>query len=127
MPKFYGDCFVHAIVLCFVLLIPFLLSGPVMVFAESPPKGSVRSGSMTIEGKSNNAIVVGERHFIVAESTTILDLSEKKIQLSDLPVPCEARIEYQLRMDQDPLCLRIIVERLLEGSSKVWPLPGSEE
>lgn len=127
MSKLYRDHCIQAIVLWVVFLVLFLLSRPVIGFAENPPPlDLIRSGSMKIEGKTNTAIIVGERHFIVTESTTILNVNEKKIHLIDLPIPCKATIEYQLRMDQDPLTLKILIKQVLPGSSTLWPPPGPE-
>jgi len=79
-----------------------------------------------IEGKTGDAVLVGERRFLVTEATTILTIEGEKIQLSALPVPCKAEITYQLRMDQDPVTLKISIKQLLRGSSKMWPPPRSE-
>jgi hypothetical protein len=94
-----------------VFLAAFLVCSPAIVLATSPsPVELVRSASVTIQGKSNDAVIASERHFIVTESTTILDANGNKIALSELPIPCNGEIEYQLRMDEDPLCLRIMLK-----------------
>ena len=111
MRKFFKNQVMQRVALCpVVFLAAFLACSPAIVFATSSSSvGSVRSGSVTIQGKSNDAVIAGERHFIVTESTTILDANGNKIALSELPIPCNGEIEYQLRMDEDPLCLRIIL------------------
>ena len=126
MSKFYRAQCIQPVVLWIVFLMLLFLSQPVIGFAQRSPMGIIRSGSMKIEGKTSEAIIAAERHFIVTESTTILDIDGKEIQLSNLPVPCEAEIEYSLRMDQDPVILKIIIKRVLPGSSTAWTSQMSE-
>jgi hypothetical protein len=122
MSRFYrGQC-IQPVVLWVALLLFFSLSKPVI----GSPQGLVRSGSVKVEGKTSDSIIAAERHFIVTESTTILDVNGKKIQLTNLPIPCKAEIEYRLRMDQDPVTLKIIVKRVLPGSSTMWSTSASE-
>ena len=122
---FYRGQSIYKISLCLVFSLLFLLL-PVTGFSESLPKGLIRSGSVIIQGKTSDAIVVSERHFVVTEATTIVTIEGEKIQLSALPIPCKAEITYQLRMDQDPVTLKISIKQLLRGSSKTWPPPRSE-
>ncbi|UCG66629.1 MAG: hypothetical protein JSW12_06335 [Deltaproteobacteria bacterium] len=122
---FYRGQSIYRISLCLVFLLIFLFL-PVTGFSESPPEGLIRSGSVIIQGKTSDTIIVSERHFVVTEATTIVTMEGEKIQLSALPVPCKAEITYQLRMDQDPVTLKIGIKQLLRGSSKTWPPPGSE-
>lgn len=122
MSKFCrGQC-IQPVVLWVVFLLFLSLSKPII----GSPQGLVRSGSAKIEGKTSDSIIAAERHFIVTESTTILDVNGKEIRLIDLPIPCEAEIEYRLRMDEDPVTLKIVIKRVLSGSSTMWPPPGSE-
>lgn len=104
------------VVLYPILLVTCLLFAATALAQSPSSTGLVRSGSMTIEGKSNDAIISGERRFVVTETTAIVDVTGKRIELSDLPVPCEVEVKYELKMDQDPLCLRIKVTSLPEGS-----------
>ena len=115
----------YKISMCLVFSLLFLLL-PVSGFSESLPKGLLRSGFVIIQGKTSDAIIVSERHFVVTEATTIVTIEGEKIQLSALPIPCKAEITYQLRMDQDPVTLSISIKQLLRGSSKTWPPPRSE-
>ncbi|MFO8164088.1 MAG: hypothetical protein R6T98_06095 [Desulfatiglandales bacterium] len=111
---------IQQMVLWFVFIMLFLLSRPAVGFAETSPMGLVKSASVTIEGKTSNAIIVGERHFIVTESTAILNKEGEKIRLGDIPVPCKANIEYLLRMDRDPETMSITIKQALPGSSPAW-------
>jgi hypothetical protein len=122
---FYRGQSIYKISLCLVFSLLFLLL-PVTGFSESLPKGLIRSGSVIIQGKTSDAIIVSERHFVVTEATTIVTMEGEKIQLSALPIPCKAEITYQLRMDQNPVTLKISIKQLLRGSSKTWPPPRSE-
>jgi len=71
-------------------------------------------------GKTSYSIIVGERHFQETESTVFLDLNGKNIDLGNLPVPCKADIKYLLRMDQDPLILKVVVIELYPESLTVF-------
>lgn len=122
MSKFYRSQCIQPVVLWVALLLVFSLSKPII----GSPQGLVRSGSVKIEGKTSDSIIAAERHFIVTESTTILDVNGKKIQLTNLPVPCKAEIQYRLRMDQDPVTLKIVIKRVLPGSSTMWSTSTSE-
>jgi hypothetical protein len=116
MPRSWKSFLMKPVALSLIFLVACLLFAAA-AFAQSPSStGLVRSGLMTIEGKSNDAVISGERHFVVTETTAILDVTGKRIELSDLAVPCEVEVKYELKMDQDPLCLRIKIRSLPEGS-----------
>lgn len=93
-----------------VMVLSLAIADNVLAERPSSPARLIRSGSMTIEGKSDDAIISGERRFVVGESTTILDAYGKRIGLADLSVPVKAEVQYELKMDQDPLCLRIVIK-----------------
>jgi hypothetical protein len=116
---------IYKISLCLVFLLIFLLL-PATGISKSPPKGFIRSALVMIEGKTGDSVLVGERRFLVTKATTIVTVKGKKIQLSALPIPCKAEIEYLLRMDEDPLTLKIRIKRVLRGARKTWPPPGLE-
>lgn len=104
----------------FLLLLFFLIAKPGIGFPDSSPKGLIRSALVEINGKTRNAVLVTERRFEVTESTTILDLNRKNIDLDDLSIPCLANIKYRLIMDQDPVILKIVVEEKFPNSSTVF-------
>ena len=114
--------------IAFCLIVPLfvIIAYPGTGFPEPAQKSLDRSATLTIGGKTADYILIGERHFTVTEATVIITLKGKKIQLSDLAVPCEAVIEYRLIMDEDPLALKITVKKLLEGATTRWPASGSE-
>jgi hypothetical protein len=103
------------LVLC--MLLPFLLAGQAMSSAE---EGLLRTGYVRIEGKTNSSVLVGERQFMITESTLILDRHGKEIPLIDLPIPCEANLQYRLTMNKDPVVLRLAVSKLFPHSSSSW-------
>jgi len=69
-----------------------------------------------IKDKGDDGILIDNRRYRITESTIILDLLGKEIPLCDLPVPCEALVEYKKIKGLDPICLRIEMRRLLEDS-----------
>jgi hypothetical protein len=122
MSRSYRRQCIQSVVLWVALLVFFSLSKP----AIGSPQGLVRSGLVKVEGKTGDSIIAAERHFIVTESTTILDVNGKKIQLTNLPIPCKAEIQYRLSMDQDPVTLKIVIKRVLPGSRTMWSTSASE-
>ena len=106
------------------LLLPWLLclalhlaTGSVMA-AESADTGLVRNKLLILNGKTDHAVMVGERKFVVTEDTAIFNMHGKQIPLMDLAVPCEATVQYRLIMDKSPVVMRLQVKK---------PLPGATE
>ncbi len=106
-------------VLLYVLLTFFSLQALSVCLAETPEDQTTVSETVTIESKGDGGIIIAERRYAVMESTTILDMSGKVISLCDLKVPSEAVVEYRLREDQDPVCVKIENKRLLEGATSL--------
>jgi len=107
----------------FLLLLFFLISKPVIGFPESTPTGLSRTALVMINGKTHSTIMASERHFELTEKTTILDIYGKNIELDDLPIPCMADMKYILRMDQNPVVLKVVVKEVFPNSSTVF-IPG---
>jgi len=102
-----------------LLLLPLAaIPGPDLASAHSGPTGSA---VVRIDGKTANSIIVSERHFRVTERTSILDPRGLRIPLDALPIPCEAELHYRLRMDEDPLLLKVLIQKIPPGASPVWP------
>ena len=99
------------------LLSFFVLAAPVMSFGEN---GLVRTGYVRLDGKTNHSVTVGERRFMITESTLILDRHGKQIPLIDLPIPCEVNLRYRIMMNKDPVVLRLAVSKLFPHSSSSW-------
>ena len=126
MYRFFKGQLICRIAFCFIVPIFVIIAYPGTGFSEPAQKSLDRSATLTISGKADDSILIGERHFTVTEATVIIDMKENKIRLSDLAVPCEAVIEYRLIMDENPLALKITVKKLLEGATTRWPASGSE-
>lgn len=103
--------------LALLILLLLLLFNPAVGFGDTAQEGMVRTGIVKIRGKTSNTIVVGERHFLVSQSTMIRDINGKEIPLIDLRVPCEAELKYRLIVDKDPVSLQVTVKRLFPHSS----------
>jgi hypothetical protein len=106
-------------VLIYVLLAFFSLQWCSVILAETPGDQRTISETVIIESKGDGGITIAERRYVVLKSTVILDISGKTIPLCDLKVPSEALVEYRLRKDQDPVCVKIENKRLLEGATSL--------
>jgi hypothetical protein len=120
MYRFFKGQLISRIAFWFILPMLVIIAYPDTGFSEPAQKSLDRSAKLTISGKTADAVLIGERHFTVTETTVIIDMKGKKIRLSDLAVPCDAQIEYRLIMDEDPLALKITVKKLLEGATTRW-------
>lgn len=104
----YGKQRTVAFVLAFFLVLGLVFPAELLARRPAAPQTSlVRTGTMIIEAKTENAVISGERHFIVTDATSIIDTNGSPIRLADLPVPAKVWMRYTLRMDEDPVCLRI--------------------
>jgi len=103
----------------YVLFVFFSMQALSVCLAETPGDQTIVSDTVTIESKGDGGVIIGKRRYAVMESTKILDVSGKKITLCDLRVPSEALVEYRLRKDQDPVCIKIANKRLLEGATSL--------
>jgi len=118
MERFFKGQVPCNLIFGFILALFVVTAHPGDVFSKSQPQSLDRSAKLTISGKTSDYVLIGERHFTVTEATVITDMKGKKIQLSDLAVPCEAQIEYRLIMDENPLALKIAVKKLLQSRSQ---------
>ena len=114
MRKFRTD--LKAIVFCLVALM-LLLTAETVIAAEAVDTGVVRNKLLIISSKTDHAVTVGERKFVVTEDTAIFNMHGKQIPLIDLAVPCEATVQYRLIMDKSPVVLRLEVKKPLPGAS----------
>jgi len=126
MYRFFKGQLICRIAFWFVIAMFVITAYPGTGSSEPAQKSLDRSATLTIRGKTADAILIGERHFTVTKATVIIDMKENKIRLSDLAVPCEAVIEYRLIMDENPLALKITVKKLLEGATTRWSTSVSE-
>jgi hypothetical protein len=101
--------------------------GAAWVFAQERTQKYHPSSLVVIHEKTVNAVRASRMHFLVTARTKILNQEGKKISLRDLPVPCEAKIQYQEPIwDSNPQALRIVVTRVFPGASKSWTTPLPE-
>jgi len=98
-----------------------LLAAETVIAAETMDTGVVRNKILIVNGKTDHAIVVSERKFVVNENTAIFNMHGKQILLMDLAVPCEATVQYRLIMDKSPVVMRLQVKKELPGAT-VSPL-----
>ena len=113
------------VVFCLLCLMLLLVAASVIA-AENVETGVVRNKLLILNGKTDHAIIVGERQFMVTENTAIFNTHGKQIPLIDLAVPCEATVQYRLIMDKSPVVLRVQVNKLLPGASSS-PLLHTQE
>jgi len=92
----------------------FLLSMPVC-WAGAADKPPIQK-RVVIDAKAPGVVIVNGAYYAVTDATLILDILGKEIPLCDLPVPCEADLEYQETEGPDFLCLVIEIRRLLTGA-----------
>lgn len=101
----------------------FLAVYPLNALSQDRSGGPQSSATLTILGKAPDSISAVEWQCEVTEETVIIDVEGEEITLADLPVPCTAKIEYQLRMDQDPVAKSITIQRISKGATKAWSSP----
>ena len=111
--------FKKQLVLLYVLLTFVSLQALSVCLAETPKDQTILSEIVTIKSKGDGGIIIAGQWYAVKESTTILDVSGKKITLCDLRVPSEAVVEYRLRENKEPVCVKIENKRLLEGATSL--------
>ena len=99
MHRFFKDQVIYRIAFWVIVAVFVITALPGYGFSKSAPQSLDRSAVVTISGKTADTVLVVERHFAVTESTTIINIKGKKIPLSNLAVPCNADIDYRLRMD----------------------------
>jgi len=88
--------------------------------AASQVQAVQRTTQLNLQGKTDKAVIANERHYLVNESTVIVDEWGEQITLDTLPVPCQAEMTYRLRMDKDPQALEIKVSDTSLESRSSW-------
>ncbi len=104
----------------FLFLLMLLVSPPPTLCSqgESNQKNDIneRMELALIKDKDVDAIFIDGHKYRVDESTLIFDPLGKEIPICDLPVPCEAQVEFKNVEGLGPVVLRIEVRRLLENT-----------
>jgi len=103
---------------CWVILPAVLFSPTPSHTASTHETGDegIASKIVVINGKGDGGIVADGQRYRVGESTVILDTEGNGISLCDLPLPCEADVEYRLTDEPEPFCLRIQTLRVLQAA-----------
>jgi hypothetical protein len=78
------------------------------------------SAFMLIEAKSRHSIVASKRQFEIMRETRILNRSGKEIRIQNLPVPCQAQVDYETSPYDDPIALKIRIKKVFPGASTDW-------
>ncbi|MEJ2586125.1 MAG: hypothetical protein P8165_00790 [Deltaproteobacteria bacterium] len=89
---------------------------PAAVYATASTEETPVHERVVIQDKAPGAIIINGERFKVTDATLIIDILGKRIALCDLPVPCEADVEYQQSEGPSSLCLVIETRRLLPGA-----------
>jgi hypothetical protein len=115
--KNYGNAILNRLMGFLLLLLIILWGTPRALCEDGKSQAEIEVfDSAIIKDKGDYGILIDGRQYQINESTVIFDLMGKEIPLCDLPVPCEARVEYQAPKGLPPVCLRIEMRRLLEDS-----------
>jgi hypothetical protein len=109
-----------AAVFCLACLL-LLLTAETGAVGEAVDTGVVRNKVLIVSSKTDQAVTVGERPFMVTGETKIFNQYGKQISLAELAVPCEAMVQYRLIMDKSPVVVRLQVKKQLPGAT-VSPL-----
>ena len=110
------------VVTAFLLICGTEISFPVpMAIAMEEEIGEYTpSAFMLIEAKSMHSIVASKRQFEIMRETRILNGSGKEIRIQNLPVPCQAQVDYETSAYGDPIALKIRVKKVFPGASTDW-------
>jgi hypothetical protein len=113
----YQKSILNGIMVSLVFLLIILWASPWALCMTADNGDEIETIEMAlIKDKGEYGILIDEREYRIIESTLIYDLMGKEIPLCDLPVPCQARVEYSINEELKPVCLRIEMRRLLEDS-----------
>jgi hypothetical protein len=100
-----------------VLLLTLLFAPSMVLGMDSSTDEKIETIKFAlIKDKGDYGILIKDQRYKVTESTLIFDLLGKEIPLCDLPVPCEALVEYKNMSGAGFVCLRIEMRRLVEDS-----------
>ena len=76
--------------------------------------------TLKITGKRPEMIRAGHRSFLVTESTEVFDSKGNVMELADMPVPCTAKIYYELGGLNNLIVWRIVYKGKLSGARTAW-------
>ena len=99
---------------------------PQAAAAEKPAREYQPSALMLVESKDIYSIIASKKLFRITAKTKLFDPNGKEITIRELPVPCNAKIQYQPVKYDDPTALKIVVEDIFPGASTSWSTPLPE-
>ena len=94
--------------------------------AEKPAREYQPSALMVVESKDIYSIIASKKLFRITPKTRLFDPHGKEITIRELPVPCNAKIQYQPVKYDDPTALKIVVMDIFPGASTSWSTPLPE-
>jgi len=99
---------------------------PQAVAGEKTVRQYQPSSLMVVESKDIYSIIASKKLFQITAKTKLFDPNGKEITMRELPVPCEAKIQYQPVKYDDPTVLKIVVKNIFPGASTDWSTPLPE-
>jgi len=98
---------------------------PQVVSGEKTVREYQPSSLMVVESKDRYSIIASRKLFRITAKTKLFDPNGKEITIRELPVPCEAKVQYQPGKYDDPTALKIVVKDIFPGASTdcSTPLP----
>jgi hypothetical protein len=81
---------------------------------------------MVVESKDIYSIIASKKLYQITAKTKIFSPNGMEIPLRELPVPCEAKVQYEPVTYDDPTALKIVVKNIFPGASTDWSIPLPE-
>jgi hypothetical protein len=101
--------------------LPQALAGGEKAVREYQP-----SALMVVESKDIYSIIASKKLYQITPKTKIFSPNGMEIPLHELPVPCEAKVQYEPVTYDDPTALKIVVKNIFPGASTDWSIPLPE-
>ena len=104
----------------FLCSFPSLFTAPVVIAMEEGRGKYQPSAFMVIEAKSRHMIVASKKRFEIMRETRILDRNGREISIQNLPVPCQAQVDYETFSYTDPIAIKIRIKKVFPGATTDW-------
>ena len=99
---------------------------PQAVAGEKTVREYQPSALMVVESKDRYSIIASKKLFRITTKTEVFGPNGKEITMRELPVPCEAKVQYQPVKYDEPRVLKIVVKNIFPGASTDWSTPMPE-
>ena len=99
---------------------------PQAVAGEKTVREYQPSALMVVESKDRYSIIASKKLFRITTKTEVFGPNGKEITMRELPVPCEAKVQYQPVKYDEPRVLKIVVKNIFPGASTGWSTPLPE-